>query len=77
MNSKELGNRVRARRQALGIDQRTLAELAGVSVHAVSNLEGGSGNPTLALITQVGAALGLELTLQIRAPLGDRSVVLP
>ena len=59
---------------AIRLDRRVRA---GVSIHAVSNLEGGSGNPTLALINHVGAALGLELTLQIRAPLGDRSEVLP
>lgn len=74
MNPKDLGLRIRARRQALGIDQRALADIAGVSVHAVSNLEGGTGNPTLAMITQVSAALGLELILQIRTPAADQSV---
>lgn len=74
MNAANLGQRLRARRQALGIDQRTLAEIAGVSVHALSNLEGGTGNPTWALISQVSAVLGLELTLQMRTATVDQSV---
>lgn len=74
MNSKNLGQRLRARRQAMGIDQRTLAEIAGVSVHALSNLEGGTGNPTLTLITQVATALGLELALHIRTATADQAV---
>jgi transcriptional regulator with XRE-family HTH domain len=74
MNPKELGQRLSARRQTLGIDQRTLAEIAGISVHALSNLECGIGNPTLAVITQVATALGLELTVQLRTPTTDQSV---
>lgn len=68
MNADELGKRIRARRQALGIDQRSLAGIAGVSVHALSNLEGGTANPTLAVVNRVGAALGMELIWQVRAP---------
>ena len=70
MNIMELGQRLRARRQALGIDQRTLAEIAGVSVHAVSNLEGGRGNPTARVLESLGTALGLELVWQVRTPIG-------
>ena len=70
MNTMELGQRLRARRQALGIDQRALAEIAGISVHALSNLEGGRGNPTVRLLESVGTALGLELILQVRTPVG-------
>ncbi len=70
MNSFELGQRLRARRQALGIDQRTLADIAGVSVHAVSNLEGGRGNPTIRVLECLGTAVGLELVWQVRTPTG-------
>lgn len=68
MKFHELGHRLRARRMALGIDQRTLAEIAGVSVHAISNLEGGRGNPTVRVLDAVGIALGMELVWQVRAP---------
>ncbi len=57
---------VRSRRQHLGLTQRSLAEVAGVSVHALSNLESGKGNPSLALLNQVAEALGLELRLEVR-----------
>ena len=70
MNASELGHRLRDRRQALDLDQRTLAEIAGVSVHTLSNLESGLGNPTVRVLERVGTALGLELVWQVRTPSG-------
>jgi predicted transcriptional regulator len=55
---------LRSRRQILGVDQKTLAQVAGVSVHALSDLESGKGNPTLSTLQRVLEALGL--TLQVR-----------
>lgn len=66
MNAKALGTLVKARREELRVDQRTLAELAGVAVHTVSNLEVGRGNPTLGVLARVLDALGLELAVKTR-----------
>lgn len=52
------------RRKALGVNQKELALLCGVSEHALCNLERGAGNPTLKLVTAVAEALGLELNLK-------------
>ena len=52
------------RRKALGVNQKDLALLCGVSEHALCNLERGAGNPTLKLVTAVAEALGLELNLK-------------
>ena len=52
------------RRKALGVNQKELALLCGVSEHALCNLELGAGNPTLKLVTAVAEALGLELNLK-------------
>ena len=54
------------RRKALGVNQRELALLCGVSEHALCNLERGVGNPTLKLVTAVAEALGLELDLRAK-----------
>ncbi len=54
------------RRKALGVNQRELALLCGVSEHALCNLERGAGNPTLKLVTAVAEALGLELDLKAK-----------
>ncbi len=52
----------------MGIDQKTLAELAGISVHALSDLESGKGNPTLSTLRRVLNTLGLTLQVTIREP---------
>ena len=52
------------RRKALGVNQKELALICGVSEHALCNLERGAGNPTLKLVTAVAEALGLELNLK-------------
>lgn len=54
------------RRKALGVNQRELAVLCGVSEHALCNLERGVGNPTLNLVTVVAETLGLELKLDVK-----------
>lgn len=63
MKKEELGRRLAERRKALRVNQRELAELCGISVHALCNLERGAGNPTFDLIDEVLDALGLELTI--------------
>jgi transcriptional regulator with XRE-family HTH domain len=67
MNSIELGSLIQRRRAALQIDQNALAELSGVSIHTVSNVESGRGNPTLKIINSLLDVLGLELVVRPRA----------
>ena len=62
----DIGLFVSRRRKALGVNQRELAELCGVSEHALCNLERGTGNPTLRLVMAVAEALGLELDMKAR-----------
>lgn len=70
MNSEELGTLIRSRRNDLGVDQRALADLAGVSVHTLSNLESGKGNPTLDVMKRILETLGMELVARVRDPGG-------
>lgn len=70
MNIEELGSHLRARRKELGVDQLTLSELSGVSVHTLSNIESGKGNPTFDVLVRVLDVLGLELKLDVPRP-GD------
>ena len=66
MKIRDIGLFVSRRRKALGVNQRDLAELCGVSEHALCNLERGTGNPTLRLVIAVAEALGLELDMKAR-----------
>lgn len=68
MNTKELGKTIRGRRRELKIDQRTLAEMAGVSVHTVSDIESGRANPTLEVLAKTLGVLGLALSIEPSAP---------
>ena len=66
MNKKEVGGYVVARRDALAISQMRLAELSGVSVHTLSNLETGEGNVTLDTLLKVTGVLGLKVEVGVR-----------
>ena len=66
MNTQEIGKLVRERRRILDIDQKTAAELSGVSVHTISDIESGRGNPSVKVLAAILVALGLELRIQIK-----------
>ena len=74
MNKETLGQIIRRRRRELDVEQRTLARLAKVSVHTVSNIESGKGNPTISTLESILGVLGLEWTIQARTPAGTRGV---
>ena len=66
-----LGQTIRQRRAELGIDQGELARLSGVSLHFVSDLETGKGNPTVASLDRILNVLGLRIVLSPSAMPGN------
>ena len=66
MNQRQLGDLLRGRRSELGLDQRSLAELARVAQHTVSNLETGRGNPTVRFLQKLAAAFDTTLEINFR-----------
>jgi transcriptional regulator with XRE-family HTH domain len=77
LNTTETGKIIRERRRVLGIDQRTAAELSGVSAHTFSDIESGKGNPTVKILCKVLDALGLEMRIQIKNPQDGEAAVPP
>jgi len=65
MNKEEIGRYVVERRDTLDISQARLAELSGVSVHTLSNLETGNGNVTLDTLLKVAGILGLKMRIGV------------
>lgn len=63
MTPQQLGQQVRARRKFLRLRQRDLAELAGVTLRGLTELENGRGNPTLNQLLKIAQVLGFDLTL--------------
>lgn len=66
MTSQNIGQLIRARRKFLRLRQRDLAELAGVTLRGLTELENGRGNPTLSQLSKLAGVLGLEVTLRER-----------
>jgi transcriptional regulator with XRE-family HTH domain len=64
---------IKARREMLQVNQEMLAELSGVSLRTVKQFESGKGNPTMKTISKLADALGLELALQVKTLINERS----
>lgn len=58
-----LGRQIRARRKDLRLTQRDVAELSGVGLSFIHDLENGKPSVHLAKTIAVAATLGLELNL--------------
>jgi transcriptional regulator with XRE-family HTH domain len=63
-----LSQLLRRRRRELGVTQADLARLAGLSLHGVSDLETGRGNPTLETLVKLTDALGLRIVIEPELP---------
>ena len=66
MTQKEIGDAVRERRKKLGINQQTLADLAGVAVNTVVAIERGEGNPQLTTLLTILDTLGLQADINLK-----------
>ena len=64
MDKKQIGRVIVAARRREGLDQQTLADLSGVSARTLSDLERGTGNPTLSSLLRVVGTLGLEVVVK-------------
>lgn len=63
MSPQEIGQKFRDRRKTLRLRQKDLAELAGVTLRGLTDLERGQANPTLKQLAKIADVLGLELNL--------------
>ena len=57
---------IKERREILKITQDSLADLSGVGLRTIKQLEGGKGNPTFNTLQEIADVLGLELVLQVK-----------
>ena len=67
----EVGGRIRALREGMGLSLRDLAERSGVSAPMLSQVERGETSPTLALAGKIAAGLELSLSQLLRLDEGD------
>lgn len=64
----DLGERLRQRRELLGLLQAQLASLSGVSTRTIQLVEQGKGNPSLQTLIQLASPLGLRVDLILKDP---------
>lgn len=65
-----IAKQLKARRKQLNLTQRDLAELAGVSLRFIHDLENGKPTVQLERVLAVAGTLGYEMTLEKRRPGG-------
>ena len=63
---KTIGTTIRDRRKRLGVTQRQLADIAGMSVNTITKIERGEGNPQLSVLMLLLDTLGMKLTVELK-----------
>jgi transcriptional regulator with XRE-family HTH domain len=66
MHELDVIKTLKARRKMLGVTQEHLAELAGVGLRTLKDLESGKGNPTVTTLSKLADVLGLDLNLAVK-----------
>ncbi len=56
------------RRKTLGISQNDLAEMSGVSIATIKNIERGKGNPSFGTVEKILTVLGMEIIFKVKNP---------
>ena len=59
---------IKERREMLKITQEALADLAGVGLRTLKQLESGKANPSFNTLQKIVDVLGMELILQVKKP---------
>lgn len=66
MHFTEIIDTIKKRRDMLNITQESLAELSGVGLRTIKEVERGKGNPTIQTLHKITEVLGMELCLKIK-----------
>ena len=64
----EIFNELKHRRKILGLSQTDLAEMSGVSLATIKNIERGKGNPSFTIIEKIVEVLGMKIVFSVRSP---------
>jgi transcriptional regulator with XRE-family HTH domain len=66
MHFKEIIKTIKERREMMQVTQETVAELSGVGLRTLKQLERGKGNPTLQTLQKIADVIGMEVCLQVK-----------
>ena len=57
---------IKSRRKTLDISQQDLAEMAGIGLATIKNIERGKGNPSIGTVSKIMEVLGMEIEYKVR-----------
>ena len=66
VNTQEIGNLIKKRRQSLKVNQQELSDLAGIGINTLVAIERGQGNPKLETLQSVLDTLGLQIDICLK-----------
>lgn len=65
-----LGKIIRERRKSLGLTQEDLADMAGIALRTLKQIELEQGNPTWKTVEKLALVLGMEIQITIKTTEG-------
>ncbi|MCF8423562.1 MAG: helix-turn-helix domain-containing protein [Bacteroidia bacterium] len=65
MKADKIGEYIKNRRSTLRLQQKDLAELSGVSLRTIIQIENGTGNPSIDTLNKLTKVLGVEIEFKI------------
>jgi transcriptional regulator with XRE-family HTH domain len=68
MHHLDIYNKISERRALLGITQQDLADISGVGLRTIKQIETNKGNPSVNTLLKIIDVLGMELKLKIKTP---------
>ena len=68
MHLEEIISILKERRLMLSVTQEHLAELSGVGLRTIKEIESGKGNPTFVTLSKLAEVLGMEIKLEVKKP---------
>ena len=57
---------IKSRRKKLDISQQDLAEMAGIGLATIKDIERGKGNPSIGTVSKIMDVLGMEIEYKVR-----------
>ncbi len=66
MHYGDIISTIKERRKSMLVTQENLAELSGVGLRTLKQLEAGKGNPTLQTLEKIADVLGMEVCLKLK-----------
>ncbi len=66
MHYSDICHKIKNRRSLLGITQQDLADISGVGLRTIKEIETGKGNPSVNTLVKILNALGMELDVMIK-----------